>query len=311
MAVGSTAPLFSVIVPTRDRPSLLAQALASLQAQSVPEFECLVVDDAGEAEVALPDDARFRLLRRPQRGGVSAALNTGIAAARGRYVCFLNDDDCYTQERLALGLEGVQRAPVGLCFWAQLDRPELPVAPLELEGDVSEQLFEHPVQPLVGTCTLARESLPGFDESFATAEDKEWWVRLCQAQRVSTVARIGLLHRRGRRARLSNDDAVKLRGRVRLFEKHADYFAARPRAAAFQQLRNGVLARQVGDDALARRALTASLRAQPSLAAALQLVFAQPGLAPTSRTRTSRRLGRALRKRLSPTLRDQLFPSTY
>jgi glycosyltransferase involved in cell wall biosynthesis len=309
--VAAGAPLVSVIVPTRDRPALLAEALASLRTQSVADFECIVVDDAGNEPAALPDDARFRLVRRPEAGGPAQARNTGIEHARGRCVAFLDDDDVYLPERLALGVEALRHAPVGVCLWAQLDQPGLPVAPLALEGDVSASLFEHPVQPLLGTCTVERAALPLFSPGFRTAEDKEWWVRLCQAQRVATVPRIGLLHRRGRRERTTNGALTRLRGRVQLLEQHADYFGARPRAAAFQWLRNGVLARQLGEDALARRALAASLRARPSLAAALQMAWAQPGLAPALRTRTSRRLGRALRKRLPTPLRDTLFPSTY
>jgi glycosyltransferase involved in cell wall biosynthesis len=309
--VTAEAPLVSVIVPTRDRPALLAEALASLRAQSVTDFECIVVDDAGSEPAALPEDARFRLVRRGEAGGPAQARNTGIEHARGRCVAFLDDDDVYLPERLALGLEALQRAPVGVCLWAQLDQPQVPVAPLELEGDVSAGLFEHPVQPLLGTCTVERAALPRFAPGFGTAEDKEWWVRLCQAERVATVPRIGLLHRRGRRARTTNAVHTQLHGRVRLLEMHADYFDARPRAAAFQWLRNGVLARRIGEDALARRALGASLRAQPSLAAALQMAWAQPGLASASRRRTTRRLGRALAKRLPPGLRDTLFPSTY
>lgn len=305
------APLVSVIVPTRDRPALLAEALASLRAQTFADFECVVVDDASAGEVSLPPDARFRLVRRAERGGAAAARNTGIERSRGRYVTFLDDDDCFVPARLALGLDAARRAPVGLCLWAQLDRPEVPVAPLLLEGDVSETLFEHPVQPLLGACLVARQELPRFDETFPVAEDKEWWLRLCQGRRVATLPRVGLLHRRGRRERLSNDAAQRLRARVRLLEEHGDYFAARPRAAAFQWLRAGVLARQQGDDALARRALSASLRARPSLAAALQMAWSQPVLAPALRRRTSVRLKRNLRKRLPPALRDRLFPSVY
>jgi len=302
----------SVIVPTRDRPALLAEALASLAAQTLADFECIVVDDGGTHGVALPADARFRLVRRDWSGGAALARNTGIAEARGRYVAFLDDDDCFLPERLVLGLDSVSRAPVGVCWWAQLDEPETPVAPLRLEGDVSAMLFEHPVQPLLGTCTVERQVVPNFRTGFGTAEDKEWWIRLCQAQRVATTPRIGLLHRRGRRRdRVTNDALLQLQGRVRLLERHADYFGARPRAAAFQWLRNGVLARRLGEDSLARRALGASLRAQPSLAAALQMAWSQPVVAPALRTRTSRRLGRALHKRLPASLRDTLFPSTY
>jgi glycosyltransferase involved in cell wall biosynthesis len=310
-AVSADPPLVSVIVPTRDRPALLAEALASVRAQSVADFECIVVDDAGEEPASLPDDARFRLVRRAEPGGPAQARNSGIEHARGRHVAFLDDDDVYLPERLALGLEALRRAPVGVCLWAQLDQPLEPVAPLALEGDVSAELFEHPVQPLLGTCMVERAALPLFTPSFRTAEDKEWWVRLCQAQRIASVPRIGLLHRRGRRQRTTNSALTQLRSRVQLLEQHADYFGAHPRAAAFQWLRNGVLARRLGEDALARRSLAASLRARPSVAAALQMAWAQPGFATASRARTSRRLGRALRKRLPAGLRDTLFPSTY
>ena len=87
--------LASVILPTRSRPAKLARALASLLAQDCVDWEAIVVDDgAGEGiEVAESvGDLRITAIQSPGRGQVDAR-NAGIARARGRVVCWLDDDD--------------------------------------------------------------------------------------------------------------------------------------------------------------------------------------------------------------------------
>ena len=97
------APLASIVVPTRNRPHLLRQALASILAQTNREFEVVVVDDGSSGEhlaamraLGAELDSRFVFLFRDPgeyRHGPAAARNAGIARARGRYVGFLDDDD--------------------------------------------------------------------------------------------------------------------------------------------------------------------------------------------------------------------------
>src|SRR6476661_2260120 len=102
-------PTFTVIVPTYGRPEFLADALASIVAQSFADFECIVVDDASPEPASLPADSRLRVIRREFNGGPPAARNTGIEAARGRYVAFLDDDDVWTRRRLEDALEAHSR----------------------------------------------------------------------------------------------------------------------------------------------------------------------------------------------------------
>ncbi len=97
------APCASIIVPTRNRPHLLRQALASILAQTSPDFEVVVVDDGSAGEhlaamraLAAELDPRFVFLFRDpgeSRHGPAAARNAGVVRARGRYVAFLDDDD--------------------------------------------------------------------------------------------------------------------------------------------------------------------------------------------------------------------------
>lgn len=87
-------PRVSVVVRTRDRPVLLAEALASLAASRYRRLEVVLVNDGGAAPV-VPDGFPFAV-RRVEHGesrGRSAAANAGIAAATGDFVAFLDDDD--------------------------------------------------------------------------------------------------------------------------------------------------------------------------------------------------------------------------
>ena len=84
----------SVIVPTRNRPQLLARALASIRAQRFPELEVLVVNDGDGSvqEVVRASGLKARVLRAAVRGQV-AARNAAVRAAGGEVLAFLDDDD--------------------------------------------------------------------------------------------------------------------------------------------------------------------------------------------------------------------------
>jgi glycosyltransferase involved in cell wall biosynthesis len=94
----------SVITPTLDRLEFLRRALSSLTDQTYSDFEAVVVVDGPSPElarfVAAYPDPRVRLVQRDVNGGVAAARNSGIQAARGRYIGFLDDDDLWIPTKL-------------------------------------------------------------------------------------------------------------------------------------------------------------------------------------------------------------------
>lgn len=95
---GAAAPLISVIVPVFNVADHIAEAIASLRAQTLADFEALVIDDGStdgsgaRAQAAFQGDSRFRLIRQQNRG-LSGARNVGLDQARGAFVAFLDGDD--------------------------------------------------------------------------------------------------------------------------------------------------------------------------------------------------------------------------
>ncbi len=95
----ASEPLISVVLATRNRATLLARAIESVQAQEYSNWELIVIDDEstdGTAELlrrVATEDRRINLISQG-RLGVGAARNAGLSVARGELVCYLDDDNC-------------------------------------------------------------------------------------------------------------------------------------------------------------------------------------------------------------------------
>jgi glycosyltransferase involved in cell wall biosynthesis len=104
-----STPAISVIIPAYNYARYLPAALNSVSEQSFTDWECIVVDDGStdETKVLVSDfiskhpDQQFRYVY-IQNAGTSAAKNTGIDLARGRYIQFLDADDLLSREKLSI-----------------------------------------------------------------------------------------------------------------------------------------------------------------------------------------------------------------
>ncbi len=106
--------LISVIIPTRDRPDYLAEAVASVLVQTHRQLELLIVND-GSVPVSLPDDNRVRVLDSGQRGAVPAR-NMGLDTARGDVIAWLDDDDTWIDATFLDTAQSVLASSGGLVF---------------------------------------------------------------------------------------------------------------------------------------------------------------------------------------------------
>lgn len=111
----SHIPLFSIILPTYGVESYIAQALTCLRNQTYSDFEVLVVDDASpDQSVAIAQrfadqDERIRIIHHTDNQGLSAARNSGISFAKGRYITFFDPDDTYEPQLLEKVAESLDR----------------------------------------------------------------------------------------------------------------------------------------------------------------------------------------------------------
>ncbi len=103
----------SIVTPTYNRPRWLPDAIQSVLAQTYPDIELIVVNDGSTdntEEVLEPYMDRIVYIYR-ENGGQGAALNTGITAATGEYICRVDDDDLYMPEKVELQVEMFQQNP--------------------------------------------------------------------------------------------------------------------------------------------------------------------------------------------------------
>lgn len=105
-AYGSgSAPGVSVVVPFYNRSSFLQPVVKTLERQTFKDIELIVVDDGSEDELAsglqsIQTPLRIRLVRLDRNVGAASARNAGIEEASGRYIAFLDSDDCWEPEKL-------------------------------------------------------------------------------------------------------------------------------------------------------------------------------------------------------------------
>lgn len=234
-ATGAPALLVSVVVPTRNRPLLLAEALSSVLAQTYTNVEVIVVDDGSDQPVSidhLPQHPAvpLRLVRLAGRKGAAAARNAGIRMARGELIAFLDDDDCWEPGKVACQVAYLASHPeVGAvsCWHAVVDERGAAQYPRaqhyrgpEVFGrrQVAWMLF-----PRSFSLVMLRRSVIGddllLDERFPSVEDWDLWMRCSRRGPIAvlpeTLCRVRV-HDQGR----LSDRSSELRGLEAFARKH-------------------------------------------------------------------------------------------
>lgn len=113
-------PRVSIIIPAYKAVDTLEKAVRSVIAQTEPDWELLIVHDCSPdatgqlADQLAPLDARIRVIHQPENRGKPMAMNTGTAAARGRWIALLDSDDWYAPARLKTLLDAGDAADVAM-----------------------------------------------------------------------------------------------------------------------------------------------------------------------------------------------------
>jgi glycosyltransferase involved in cell wall biosynthesis len=189
LEVETAVPVVSVVLPTYNRAAFLREAIESVRAQTFQDWELLVVDDGSTDDTAVivqefaRRDRRIRNMRQAN-GGLHAARNTGLRAASGRYMTFLDDDDLLLPNKLAHQVPAMEARPeLGFLYspvWLRSDdgKPDRCIPPRL--GNTFAALFENCL-PQVHGVLVRRSCLDAvglFDEQHPYAGDYDLWLRL-------------------------------------------------------------------------------------------------------------------------------------
>lgn len=233
-------PFFTVVIPTCRREAVLEVAIHSALQQTFGDFELLVVDDVGsvrtEMLVTAFRDPRVRYLVSVRGRGGAGARNTGILAARGAWVAFLDDDDAWLPRKLER-LAGKIRAAaddLGLVYTAHasydFERCDVLVRSRPgREGWLHDALLYENFIGGFSAVAVRRElllALGGLDERFPALQDADLYLRVARRARIGYVDEVLTHVRKNLPSRISLDADRRLAGLRLYWYKYRDEFAS-------------------------------------------------------------------------------------
>ena len=210
-------PMFSIVTCTWNSAATLADTLASAQRQTCQDIEHIFVDGGstdGTLEMIAAYPGRKRVLR-DVGGGISRAMNQGIAAATGEYLAHLHSDDYYASDDvLALVSERFASEHADWVFGTvQVLKdgrlsPPYPMLPFSYRSFAAGRAWV--AHPAVFIRRSALERVGMFDEKLTYAMDIDLWLRLGQVTRPATLDR-PLAVFRDHAGSLSSSNRIKAR----------------------------------------------------------------------------------------------------
>ena len=193
-------PVVSVIIPTYNRAEYIKAAIASVLAQDFDDFEIIIIDDGSTDDtrgiVAAIADERIRYLPQENKGR-SFARNVALRHATGRYIAFLDSDDCYLPGKLSLQVRYMDANPeTGMVYTSAhcIDGTgnRLPAQYLAtMSGRIYQAVaFFQPVTITLPTVMVRRALMAetgGFDEAMERFEDTDMWRRLSKRTMIDAL----------------------------------------------------------------------------------------------------------------------------
>ena len=230
--MNNTTPKVSVIMPSYNTASLIAEAIESVFAQSYPDFELIVINDGSPdtpdlERILEPYRDRIVYLRQENRRACGAR-NNGISHAKGEYLAFLDSDDSWDPRYLQSQVEHLEADPsLDMVYCDCLIYGDTPQAgrtfmqgcPSRGQVTFESVLTEQSHIPISGTVVRREDVMNagGFDERLAMCDDYEMWLRLAfRGARIAYYPDVLSRIRIGRASSLSSSKSKMVAAYVRI-----------------------------------------------------------------------------------------------
>ena len=254
--LSETAPTVSVIIPAYNASKYICEAVNSVFAQTFTSHETIVINDGSDDTVELERELKryppnLRYIKQDNLGA-AAARNTGLRAAAGEFVAFLDADDTWFPDFLEKQVEFLNRSNADLVYADALLSGNSPLAGrsfMQVEpsrGEVTpENLLAIKVTVLTSTVLARKEPILQaglFDEALRRGQDFDLWLRLAKRGARFAYQREVVANHRIVESGLSGDTISQLKRTLSVFEaiKSKEVLTASENAA-FQATMNRTL----------------------------------------------------------------------
>lgn len=253
--------MVSVVITTCGRePDILRRAIDSVLCQTYSDWELIVVDDSPQDYVQRDEirqtvetigrsaeGSRIRYIAHEVNRGACAARNTGLAAAGGEYIAYLDDDDEWLPEKLNIQVQKAREAgpDVALIYcgsYVQVDGTDQVVLRKQVycrgyifDSLILENYIGSTSFPLMRTECL--REIGGFDILMQSAQDADVWLRLAARYQIDYVEDPLVCYHRHGGARITTNVEKKIAGMERLNEKNQAYLSEHPQAFCIRNMK--------------------------------------------------------------------------
>jgi glycosyltransferase involved in cell wall biosynthesis len=227
-------PTVSVIIPAHRWDNFVAEAIVSVQQQTLPVWEIIVANDGAGETINRPLRENFstvKIAELQKNSGDAATRNAGAAIASGEWLAFLDADDVWLPQKLERQFAALQQHP----DW---DGSYTGVTVFNKTGDIGSYCDKPEILTIdellicthaLPSCILIRrcdfESLGGFDTGYRNASDHDFFIRYAlSGKKMGFVAEPLLRFRRAGQGNISSNWRRVLKGKTRLFRIHKSTF---------------------------------------------------------------------------------------
>ena len=179
-------PKISIILPSYNRATYLAQTIDSCLAQTLKDFELIIVDDCSVdasievAEFYSQQDSRIKVIANKTNQKLPSTLNIGFEKAKGQYFTWISDDNLFAPNALKEMSSRLDTMPnIGLVY--------ADYTLIDDKGKIGSRIYQEdpdflPIRDCVGACFLYRadvaKGIGEYDKELTLVEDYEYWLRM-------------------------------------------------------------------------------------------------------------------------------------